>query len=52
MGKHKFHVVMEYAADIEIEADTRDDAVDTLSDMIGDGIALRDADIIDWHIEE
>lgn len=52
MENYKFKVSMEYQADIEVEADSKKEALQQVNDMVGDGIALRDADLVDFEVVE
>ena len=51
METYNIKVVMTYEAEVDIEAETLEEAEKTAIDMAGDGILLRNAELTDAHIE-
>ncbi len=52
MKIYKILATMEYEAELEIEAETYEEAKSTAQDMVGDGLALRNAELTDYSVEE
>ncbi len=52
METFKFTVTMEYMTQVEIEAESFEEAKSEVQDKIGDGILLRDAELTDYTIDE
>lgn len=51
MEKFKMIVTMEYETEVEIEAETLEEAIQDAKDRAGDGILLRDAELTDLTVD-
>lgn len=52
MEKYTIEVEMTYTANLDIEAQSKEEAEGIAVDMIMDGLALKDANLVDYAIVE